>query len=45
MAEFWRAPDSQIGFIWTYLTLGQILSFLMLAAGIVWLIIMKRFNP
>ncbi|MBU1682883.1 prolipoprotein diacylglyceryl transferase, partial [Patescibacteria group bacterium] len=24
VAEFWRAPDSQIGFIWTYFTLGQI---------------------
>ncbi|MBU0578279.1 prolipoprotein diacylglyceryl transferase [Patescibacteria group bacterium] len=42
VAEFWRAPDSQIGFIWTYFTLGQILSFLMLVAGVVGLAAMRR---
>ncbi|MBU0578330.1 prolipoprotein diacylglyceryl transferase, partial [Patescibacteria group bacterium] len=42
IAEFWRAPDSQIGFIWTYFTLGQIFSFLMLVAGVVGLAAMRR---
>lgn len=32
--ELWREPDSQIGFIFTYFTLGQLLSFLMFLVGI-----------
>ncbi|MBI5412014.1 prolipoprotein diacylglyceryl transferase [Candidatus Peregrinibacteria bacterium] len=33
--EFWRAPDPQVGFIFQYFTLGQILSALLLIAGLV----------
>lgn len=32
--EFYRAPDEQIGFIFQFFTLGQLLSFGMLAAGL-----------
>ncbi len=31
--EFWREPDSQIGFLFKYFTLGQLLSFGMLIVG------------
>lgn len=34
MAEFFRQPDPQVGYIFSWLTLGQILSFLMLIFGI-----------
>ena len=33
IAEFWRAPDEQIGFIFKYLTLGQIFSIVMILIG------------
>ncbi len=33
ITEFWRAPDPQIGFIWTYFTLAQILSFAAVVIG------------
>lgn len=33
-AEFFRMPDEQIGYIFGFLTLGQILSFLMLIFGV-----------
>ena len=39
--EFWRAPDPQIGFIWQYFTLGQMLSFLMLVAGVIGLLTLR----
>ena len=42
ITEFWRAPDPQIGFVCQYFTLGQILSFLMLLAGVVGLIFLKK---
>ena len=32
--EFWRQPDAQIGFIWGFLTLGQLLSLGMLMVGL-----------
>ena len=44
ITEFWRAPDTQIGFIWQYFTLGQLLSFLMLLAGVIGLIVLKRLH-
>ena len=34
ITEFYREPDSQIGFIWQYFTLGQILSFALVLIGI-----------
>lgn len=43
--EFWRAPDSQIGFIWQYFTLGQLLSLIMALVGIVLLIRTFFSNP
>ncbi len=36
--EFFRAPDAHLGFIFASITMGQILSFIMLGAGIVLLI-------
>lgn len=42
ITEFWRAPDSQVGFILKYLTMGQLLSIAMFIIGIVGLIIIKR---
>ena len=36
IAEFWRAPDIQLGFIaWGWLTMGQLLSFGMVIVGLV----------
>ncbi len=40
--EFWRAPDPQVGFIWHYFTLGQILSLLMFLTGAVGLWAMRK---
>ncbi len=36
--EFLREPDEHIGYFFSFLTLGQILSFLMLVAGIIFII-------
>ena len=38
LVEFFRAPDEQIGFIFTYFTLGQLLSLLVFLAGVMILI-------
>lgn len=32
-AEFFRMPDAQIGYLWGFVTMGQTLSFVMLAAS------------
>ena len=40
--EFWRAPDPQIGFIWNILTLGQILSIIMMLIGISGLFLIRQ---
>ena len=32
-AEFFREPDPQVGFLWNYITEGQLLSFLMIVGG------------
>lgn len=42
ITEIWRAPDPQVGFIWHYFTMGQILSFLMLLAGATGLFVILR---
>lgn len=39
--EFWRTPDYQIGFIWNYFTLGQLLSLGMLIIGVIGIIIIS----
>lgn len=39
--EFWRSPDAQIGFIWNYFTMGQVLSAITMivgAAGLGWIL-------
>jgi len=33
LIEFFRAPDKQVGFIWQYFTMGQILCVIMIIAG------------
>jgi len=40
--ELWREPDTQIGFLWGGLTMGQILSALMLIVGFIGLMRMRR---
>lgn len=45
LIEFWRAPDVQVGFIFSYFTMGQLLSFAMFAAGGVGLFRIFRHNP
>lgn len=40
--EFWRAPDIQIGFIFTYFTLGQLFSLTMLLVGLIGLMFLRK---
>jgi phosphatidylglycerol:prolipoprotein diacylglycerol transferase len=40
--EFWRQPDAQIGFIFRYLTLGQLLSLGMVVFGLIILIVLNK---
>jgi phosphatidylglycerol:prolipoprotein diacylglycerol transferase len=35
LVEFFRQPDPQIGYLWGFLTLGQILSSAMICAGVI----------
>ena len=42
VAEFFREPDPQIGFIFGFLTMGQILSLLMALVGIILLFIIRK---
>jgi phosphatidylglycerol:prolipoprotein diacylglycerol transferase len=45
VAEFWREPDIQVGFIaWDWLTMGQLLSAFMVLISIVGLYILSRVN-
>ncbi len=44
-AEFWRAPDIQLGYICCgWMTMGQLLSLAMIAAGVAGYIILRRRN-
>jgi phosphatidylglycerol:prolipoprotein diacylglycerol transferase len=40
--EFVREPDSHLGFITGFLTMGQILCFVMIAAGIILMLVKKK---
>jgi len=40
--EFWRQPDAQIGFIFKYFTLGQLLSLGMVLAGVTGVVLLRR---
>jgi phosphatidylglycerol---prolipoprotein diacylglyceryl transferase len=42
IVEFWREPDSQLGFIFAGITMGQILSFTTLIIGLVFIIKLKK---
>jgi len=42
--EFWRQPDIQVGFLIGWLTMGQLLSFGMLVAGVIGLGYAKRLD-
>jgi len=42
--EFWRQPDSQVGFLIGWLTMGQLLSFGMLAVGVIGLYYSRKAN-
>jgi phosphatidylglycerol:prolipoprotein diacylglycerol transferase len=44
--EFVRLPDADIGYLWGgFLTMGQLLSLPMLAAGAIWLAVLSRRPP
>ena len=40
--EFWREPDAQLGFLFRYFTLGQLLSLLMALTGLTGLIWLRK---
>lgn len=40
--EFWRQPDEQLGFLWGGVTMGQLLSGLMVLAGVILLVWFKK---
>ena len=40
--EFWREPDVQVGFILKYLTMGQLLSIVMLFVGLAGLVLIRK---
>lgn len=40
--EFFREPDAQVGFLFNFLTMGQLLSFAMLCGGIITLLYTKK---
>jgi len=42
MAEFFREPDAQIGYLFGFLTLGQLLSFLMLIFGLLLILVSRK---
>lgn len=42
MVEFFREPDAQLGFIFLHVTMGQLLSGLMVVAGIILLLVRRR---
>ena len=42
--ETLREPDAQIGLLWNYLSMGQLLSVPMIASGIVLLVYVKKLN-
>jgi len=42
-AEFWRAPDIQLGFIaWGWLTMGQLLSSMMVLVGVIGILYLQK---
>ena len=44
MMEFFREPDSQLGFYWNYFSMGQILCFLMIIPGAI-IVYLRVKNP
>jgi phosphatidylglycerol:prolipoprotein diacylglycerol transferase len=42
IVEFFREPDQQVGFVFQYFTMGQVLSVPMILAGIILIIYAKR---
>jgi phosphatidylglycerol:prolipoprotein diacylglycerol transferase len=42
IVEFFREPDAHIGFLFGSVTMGQLLSSFMIAAGIVLFVVRKR---
>jgi phosphatidylglycerol:prolipoprotein diacylglycerol transferase len=42
LVEFFREPDAQLGFLWGLLTMGQLLSALMIAAGVVLILVQRN---
>jgi phosphatidylglycerol:prolipoprotein diacylglycerol transferase len=44
--EFTREPDPQLGYIaWDWLTMGQLLSFAIFGAGVIWYLVLNRQQP
>ena len=45
VAEFFREPDEQLGFLWGGATMGQLLSLPMVALGIAVILYARRRKP
>ena len=45
VAEFFREPDAQLGFLWGGATMGQLLSLPMVAVGIGAILYARRHKP
>lgn len=46
ICEFFREPDVEIGYIWKYFTMGQVLCAIMIVAGIImFFVCKKKFSP
>ena len=44
VCEFFRQPDAHIGFLFGPVTMGMLLSALMLAVGVIWMVLLSRSN-
>lgn len=44
-AEFFRTPDAQIGYLWGFVTMGQTLSFAMLASSVALFVKFRKHAP
>jgi phosphatidylglycerol:prolipoprotein diacylglycerol transferase len=42
IAECFRTPDAQIGYLFWFLTMGQVLSFPMILVGIIYVYVWKN---
>jgi phosphatidylglycerol:prolipoprotein diacylglycerol transferase len=43
IVEFFRQPDPQLGFVFLFFTMGQVLSFLMILGGILLMFLLRKY--